>query len=177
MHSISRKLAIALLFILTPISVAAQWIDREGNRLAETENMKSVGNFAVQILLTADEKAFRHTWNTSSTPPTLHATQSVSRGTAISAMIVFHGCVATPDGKCDATVSFTLVSPDGKHTPAGSGPLWIDPPLQDRFSLSNASLTIGFDKTDATGPYKVLATATDNVSGKTLQVAAAFTVL
>lgn len=174
-HRIIPMFVIALL--LLPIGVAAQWIDREGKRLAETESMKSDGDFGAHIILTADDKTFRNTWNTSSTPPKLDSAQSVSRGAAISAMIVFHGCVPTPIGKCDVIVNFTLVSPDGKHAPAGSGPVWTDSPLQGKLLLSNASCTVGFDETDAVGAYRVFATVTDRVSGKTLQVSAPFNLL
>ena len=139
--------------------------------------MKSAGDFGVQIVLTADDKKFRTSWSRSTTPPSLQSANTVQRGAPISAMIIFHGCTPTRTGNCDATVAFALVAPDGKITPAGDGPLWASPPLQGKLLLSNASVTIGFDKTDLVGTYRIQATATDKVSGKKIQVSAPFSLL
>jgi len=170
---VRRVLAVALLALSG--AVAAQWIDRNGHRLPDSEAMRHEGNFGVQLLLTVDDTAFRAAWSRSSTPPTLPTTHTVVRGQAISAMIVFHGCTAGPGGRCEAAVEFTRVAPDGTRTPAGSGPLWTGAPAQGKLLRSAASMTIDFGTTDTPGAYKVLATASDQVSGKSLQVSAPFT--
>lgn len=41
--------------------------------------------------------------------------------------------------------------------------------------LAMASVSIAFDKTDAPGRYKILATATDRVAGKKVLLSAPFT--
>ena len=139
--------------------------------------MKSAADFGVQVVLTADDKKFREIWNRAVTPPSLQTINTVQRGAPISAMIIFHGCAPARSGKCDASVSFTLIAPDGKKTAAGDGPLWTAPPLPGKFLLSNASVTIAFDKTDPKGIYRIQATATDRVSGKNIQVSAPFSLL
>ncbi len=169
-------LAQALLtLLLIPLSVGAQWVDRDGKQLVPTESMKSDGNFGVQIVLTADDDSFRKNWHSGTTPPTLRTTSTVARGKSISAMVVFHGCTSGPGGKCDAVVEFTLLAPDGKATPAGAGPLWGQAPVQGKLLLAPASVSIAFDKTDAPGRYKILATAIDKVAGKKVQLSAPFT--
>lgn len=92
-------------------------------------------------------------------------------------MILFHGCVANATGRCDGHVSFALVDPDGKAIPAGEGPLWKGPPASRQILLSDASLTVGFDQSDKVGTYRILATVTDRVAGKRIQVSAPFAVL
>ncbi|MBA3595739.1 MAG: hypothetical protein H0W47_18435 [Polaromonas sp.] len=164
-----------LTLLLVPLSVTAQWTDRDGKQLAPTESMKSDGNFGVQIVLTADDDGFRKSWHSPAAPPTLRTTNTVARGASISAMVIFHGCTAGLGGKCDAAVTFTLLSPDGKSTHAGAGPLWGQAPVQGKLLLAPASVSIAFDKTDAPGRYKILATATDKVTGKKVQLSAPFT--
>ena len=139
--------------------------------------MRSVGDFGVHIVLTADDKKFRDGWNRSATPPRLQSTNTVQRGAAISAMIIFHGCAPTRTGNCDATVDFALVAPDGRITPAGDGPIWKNPPLKGKLLLSNASAAIAFDRADMPGRYKIQATVTDKVSGRRIQVSAPFSLL
>jgi hypothetical protein len=92
-------------------------------------------------------------------------------------MIMFHGCVAGTAGKCNGLVRFSLVAPDGTITPGGEGPLWTGRPMRGQILLSNASMTVGFDKSDKVGKYKILATVIDKEAGKQLQVSVPFTLL
>ncbi|MFT5534056.1 MAG: hypothetical protein ACI802_002299 [Candidatus Paceibacteria bacterium] len=157
--------------------VFAQWIDREGRRLPDTDRMKTNGDLGIQIVLTSSASKFRDTWNKSATPPRLESSDSVRRGGEISAMIVFHGCSAGTSGTCNALVRFSLVSPDGTITPGGEGPLWTGRPIRGQILLSNATMTVGFDKTDKAGKYKILAIVIDKEAGKQLQVSVPFTLL
>jgi hypothetical protein len=163
-----------ILLMLGTSSTTPQWIDRQGRPLPQTPSMKSHGNLGVQLVLTPDEKSFRHTWNTATAAPQLRSTDSLRRGEQISAMILFHGCTAGRSGKCDGDVKFTLIDPSGKNVPAGEGPLWSLPPQIGRLLLSDTSLTVGFDANDKPGTYKVQATVTDKVSGKKLDLVAPF---
>ncbi len=167
--------AAVLLAITTAGPACAQWIDRQGKRLPETEQMKSQGDLGVNIVLTPNEAKFRDTWNKSSTTPRLDSIDKVGRGGAISAMIMFHGCVAGASGACNALVRYALETPDGKIIPTGEGPLWTGRPIMGKILMSNSSVTIGFDKSDAAGKYKIHATVIDKVSGRQLQVSAPFT--
>ena len=169
----SLLLIAASLLLTAPVS--AQWIDRDGWRLPDTDRMKSHGDLGVQIVLTSSEAKFRDTWNKSTAPPRLETTDTVRRGGKISALIVFHGCAAGAAGTCNAVVRFALVAPDGTVTPAGEGPLWAGPPVKGRMLLANASMTVGFDNSDKVGQYKVLATVIDKEAGKQLQVSVPFT--
>lgn len=139
--------------------------------------MKSDGNMGVQLVLTPDETKFRDAWNTATAAPQLRSADTLRRGEKISAMILVHGCTAARSGNCDVDVKFILIDPTGKKVPAGEGPLWSLPPQSGRILLSNTSLTVGFDSTDQPGAYKLQAHVTDNVSGKKLELVAAFKLL
>ncbi|MEW9899223.1 hypothetical protein ABWL39_11405 [Chitinivorax sp. PXF-14] len=162
-----------LVFLVALLSLAAHgaWIDPTGKAIPDTESMRSAGDFGVQIVLTADEDRFRQAWNTSKTPPRLSTTNTVRLGAAVSALLIFHGCAPDAEGVCDVVVEFVLEDADGKKTPAGGGPVWIGKPMQQRFlQLGQASMSVGFDKTDPVGDYKITANVKDRVSGRSLSV-------
>lgn len=167
------KWCLTLLFSLLPFAAQGAWIDPGGKPLPDTEAMRSAGDFGVQIVLTADEEQFRQTWNSSKTPPKLSSTNTVRLGSPVSALLIFHGCSPNAGGVCDVVSEFILEGPDGSKVPAGGGPVWSGKPMQQRLlQLGQASMTVGFDKSDPVGVYKIIANVKDKVSGKTLSVVA-----
>ena len=171
------KWCLALLVALLPLAAHSAWIDRTGRPVPDTESMRSAGDFGVQIVLTADEGRFRKTWNSPRPPPKLSTTNTVRLGESVSAFLIFHGCSPNIEGVCDVVAEFILEGADGKRTPAGSAPVWSEQPMkQRRLQLGQASMTIGFDKTDPVGDYKVTAIVNDKVAGRTLSVVSRLTV-
>ena len=66
-----------------------------------------------------------------------------------------------------------MEEPGGRKVSAGGGPVWSEKPMPPgMLQLGQASLAMGFDKTDAPGEYKVTAKVRDKVSGHTLSVTA-----
>jgi hypothetical protein len=167
------KWCLTLLVALLPFAAQSAWIDPTGKPIPDTESMRSAGNFGVQIVLAADEGQFRQTWNSSKTPPNLTTTNAVRIGGTVSALLIFHGCTPNGGGVCDVVSEFILEGPDGTKTPAGGGPVWSGKPMQQRIlQLGQASMTVGFDKTDPLGDYKITANIKDKVSGQALSVVA-----
>ncbi len=165
------KWCLTLLFALLPFAAHSAWIDSTGKPIPDTESMRSAGDFGVQIVLTADEGQFRQTWNSSKTPPKLSTTNTVRLGTSVSALLIFHGCSPNVAGVCDIIAEFALEDTDGKRMPAGGGSVWSGKPMQQRLlQLGQASMTVGFDKTDPVGDYKITANVKDKVSGRALSV-------
>jgi hypothetical protein len=148
----------------------AGWVDEHGKPVTDRENMRSAGDFGVQLILTPSEKEFVQTWNTSSSPPKLRVANSVRRGSSVSAILIFQGCTPNASGKFDVVTEFALVAPDGTRTPWGGGPVCTAEPVRGKLQLGNASMTVNFDATDAVGMYKLLATVKDKVSGTTLDL-------
>ncbi len=167
------KWFLILLIALLPFSAYSAWIDPAGKPIPDTESMRSAGDFGVQIMLTANEGQFRQAWNSSRTPPRLSTTNTVRLGGSVSALLIFHGCSPNAGGVCDVASEFILEAPDGSKTPAGGGPVWSGKPMQQRhLQLGQASMTVGFDKTDPVGDYKITANIKDKVSGRSLVVVA-----
>lgn len=167
------KWCLTLLIALLPLAAQSGWIDPTGKSIADTENMRSAGDFGVQIVLTANEGQFRQTWNSSATPPKLTTTNTIRLGETVSALLIFHGCTPNASGVCNVVSEFVLEGPDGSKMPAGGGPVWSGKPMQQRLlQLGQASMTLGFDKTDPIGNYKVTANVKDKVSGQVLTVTA-----
>lgn len=166
------KWCFALLVALLPLAAQSGWIDPTGKSIPDTENMRSARNFGIQIVLTANEDQFRQTWNSSTTPPKLTTTNTVRLGKKVSALLIFHGCVPNVSGVCDVVSEFILEGPDKSKIPVGGGPVWSGKPMQQRLlQLGQASMTVGFDKTDPIGDYKIIANVKDKVSGQVLSVA------
>jgi hypothetical protein len=135
--------------------------------------MRSAGDFGVQVVLTPDDRQFRQTWNSSQGTPKLSSTGSVRLGSSVSAVLIFHGCEPGAAGVCDVVSEFAVESPDGARTPAGGGPVWSLAPMQaGLLQLGQATMTVGFDKADPVGDYKVIANVKDKVSGRAVTVIA-----
>ncbi len=167
------KWCLALLIAFLPLVAQGGWIDRTGKQISDTESTRSVGDFGVQIVLTANEGQFRQIWNSSTTPPKLTTTNTVRLGEAVSALLIFHGGVPNDSGVCDVVSKFILEAPNGSKTTAGGGNVWSGKPMQPgRLQLGQASMTVGFDKSDPVGDYKITANVNDNVSGRALSVMA-----
>jgi hypothetical protein len=47
-------------------SAQAQWIDKQGNKLADTEDRKSIGSLGAEIVFTTDAKGLEERWRTPS---------------------------------------------------------------------------------------------------------------
>lgn len=167
-----------LLFAMSlPLIAQSAWIDSSGKPIADTESMRSAGNFGAQVVLTPDDEQFRQAWNSTKGTPKLNSTNSVRLGSPVTAVLIFHGCSPNAAGVCDVVSEFIIESPDGVKTPAGGGPVWSGVPLQDGLlQLGQASMTVGFDKTDPVGDYKVIANVKDKISDRTLNLIVRFKV-
>ncbi|NTV15789.1 MAG: hypothetical protein HGA96_17975 [Desulfobulbaceae bacterium] len=167
------KWYLALLLAFLPVAAQGAWIDATGKALPDTENMRSAGDFAIQMVLTADESLFRQTWNAATAAPKLRTTNTARLGQAVSALLIFHGCAPNVAGVCDVVAEFILEGPDGNKSPAGGGPVWSEKPMPERLlQLGQASMTVGFEQSDPVGNYTITANVKDQVSGKTLSVIA-----
>lgn len=160
---------------LFPLAGNCAWIDSKGNPVPNTDSMKSAGDFGVQLILTPDEKEFRHIWNSTTGTPKVVSTNKVNVGSSIGGVLVFSGCKAGRNGACNVSVEFFLEAPNGALTPAGGGPVWsLKPPQPRVLMLGQASVTVGFDKSDALGTYKLIANVTDKISRQTLRLSSPF---
>lgn len=167
---------IILILLAIPVFTQASWKNKEGV-LQDTESMRSVGDFGVQIMLTPNDKQFRKTWESTEGTPKVETTNSITQNSTIAAVLIFHGCTPKTDGYCDVISRFFLVNPDGSKVPGGGGPVWTGKPMPDGvMQLGRASMSLSFSDADPLGEYKIIAEVRDRVSGNQLSLASSFTV-
>ena len=171
------KRLLFLLAVFFPLCAQSAWTDATGKPVPETESTRSDGPFAIQLVLTPDERRFRQVWNGTSGTPKLRTANSVRLGSSITAMLIFGGCTPNPSGVCNVVAEFFLVGPDGTKKPGGSGPVWSRAPLPaGLLELGHASMKVGFGANDRIGNYKMIANVKDKNSGRTLAVSSSFQV-
>ena len=128
------------------------------------------GAFKAMLFATEDSRGFQRAWEAPSHPP-VPTVGSVRRGKPVYAMVVFAGCTAGNEGKCDVEAEFTLLDPKGRpfHKPQ-TAVLWSEPPPADNVHLSPAAVEINVDSGASLGTYTLRALVTDKVAQKTLTV-------
>jgi hypothetical protein len=170
------KTLLLLAAALLPTLAQAGWVDATGKPLPDTESMRSLGDFGVQLVLTADERQFRRNWAGRELPQ-LPVAQAVMRGANLTGMILFHGCKAGPLGACDLVAELAIEAPDGSRTQVGASNVWsASPPAGGASQLGSDSVGMGIDPADPLGAYRLVALVRDRVANTSLTVAARFLV-
>lgn len=169
------KRVLALLAALLPLTVPNAWATG-GGAASGAQSIGRSGGLGVQLVLTADENAFRQAWS-QATPPALRVTQTVRQGGEVAALLIFDGCVANAAGVCDLVSEFVLENPDGSKVPASGGAVWQHKPAAPgMFQLGTVSIRMSFDQTDPVGDYRLWAEVRDKVSGNVVSVGTGLTV-
>ena len=172
------KYILWLVVIFFPLIAESAWVSPDGKSVQNIKNMRSDGDFGVHLVLTPDEKQFRHSWDTTNGTPNLRSTDTIHVGSSAAAMLIFHGCKPNTMGVCDVISIFTLEDPNGEKTSTGEYPIWTEaPPRAGLVQLGRASVNIGFSTTDPVGNYKITANVKDKISGRTLSLTENFKVV
>lgn len=162
--------AAALALLAGPLH--AGWTSATGSPLADTEDMRSTGLFGAQLVLTTDDTAFRKNWIATQGTPVLPATNHVTRGQHLRALVLFHGCKANAFGYCNVVADYSVQSPDGTVTPIGTGPVWKGVPSKMGYlQLGQVSADIPFVSTSPSGTYVVRAVVRDTVANAVVPLA------
>ncbi len=128
----------------------------------------------------ADPKAVLAAWSESERPATLQGDGRMLRGEPMFTFVVFRGCRTDARGNCNLTADFEVDDPQGRPYVQQKGVrTWVDrPPAPEPASM----LGIGYmglvvEKKDATGPYRVRMTLTDQIAGVSLHTEQVLTVV
>jgi hypothetical protein len=126
---------------------------------------KSSGDFGAMMLLTDRYQDFVKEWEKPDTPNLRPPSGPLHRGQSIVAVVLFAGCKAKNE-RCESTVDFRVLKPDGSTYAERSGlVLWDGPPPAGRnLQLSRANLGIGIEPTDPLGEYRITAVVADRVA-------------
>src|SRR3546814_7055736 len=108
-----RLLGVILTWLLCA-SAHAEWIDKQGNPIPDSDDRKSNGQFIAQLIFITDEQEFFNKWGTPSESVYLDSVDSITINHPISFFVIFGGCQPDPDGNCNVTMQFKVTQPDGK---------------------------------------------------------------
>jgi hypothetical protein len=133
------------------------------------------GNFGAQLVLTDNEAEFMKSWNSSNGHPTLKTADTVRRGSPIVAMILFTGCKADVQKKCNVIVKYKTHGPKGVSSESPEFPVWTAAaPKDNLLYLGTTHTSIAVEKNEPIGKYRLEAIVTDKVSGTTLNLETRF---
>ncbi len=94
------------------------------------------------------------------------------------AILIFRGCNADAQGKCDVVEEVTMRNPAGLRTPMITAKVWNAEPLpKGAQQIGMNGVKIAFGKSEALGIYELLARVTDKVTGVNLVVSTKLKVL
>jgi hypothetical protein len=171
-----------ILFFLIALSLPASagWIDKQGNEIADSDNMKSANSFIAQQIITDDEKQAFKNWGTPSQSVYFPTSDKIERNKIITALIVFGGCAADANGNCDLKMQITVYQPDGAiYSKLPVMEVWSGKPAppDKSLGLSVGYLRVIIEDGEQLGKYKVATKVTDEISGDSMLLTSYFTVI
>lgn len=172
------QILVFLLLMLPAISNAA-WKDMQGNKLEDTEWMKSSEEFGAQLLLIGDEKEFFKRWSTPSKVVNFTTIDKLYKGESLIAPIIFNGCYENSEGKCNVTVDYQVLQPNGKiYADVPTMEIWTNKPApaEGMLELGVGYLKLVIEPEDLIGTYTVNATVTDHIKDASFTLVKQFNV-
>ena len=172
---------LAVLLVLYTLDSWAQWYNpNTGAPVPDTESRKRSGDFGAMLTVTGNVKSFLDEWykTAESHTPRLETTDKVKRGEIIGALLFFSGC-GTEGEKCNATVDFKVLSPNGSVYGEHNGSrIWPGPAAKKAVVLlSQARLEVRIEPNDPIGEYVVLASLKDSATKGVFQLRQKFKVV
>ena len=129
-------------------------------------NIAEKDGFGVMQVAASDAAAFIAAWKVGD-----GAKNETTRTVAdkpLFTLLIFRGCKADADGKCDIVADFAINRPDGTVNEDNKGVVvWNKPAPADpkKPMIGDGALGYGVDSEGPFGDYRVVATVTDKVAG------------
>lgn len=155
----------------------AEWINKQGASLPDSEDRKAIGNFGAKLILVDDEQALFRRWATPSETVDLKTVEGVTINQPISALVIFSGCKPSAKKQCNVSMRFRVIQPDGKvysETPVME--VWQNKPAPraGTLELSIQYLKIIIEPHEQRGRYTIQAQVRDDNAGTVLSLQRAF---
>ena len=144
--------------LLAFTSAHAQWIDKQGNRIAHTDDRKAIGSFGAEIVFITKAEVLEERWRTPSETVNIDSVDNVRINEPIYAFVVFSGCKPSVAGKCNVSMSFRVLRPDGNvYADTPSVEVWQDKqaPPGRALALSVQYLRVRIEPHEQRGRYTV----------------------
>lgn len=160
-----------LAFLAILIAAAAAPAVAQNREMPNVSPVAEVEGLRISLVHTADRDAFYRAWNAGARD--LPVTNRAVRGRQLAVIVIFQGCRAAADGKCNLTGEFTYLRPDGSVEGKIDGTLWARPPARDgSASASPEGPALEIDPYDPMGTWTVRVRVTDNVRGVSVETEA-----
>lgn len=176
MNEISAFLLSA--FILTSPIAKAGWVDKQGNPIPDSDNMKSVGDLIAQLVITDNEAQVLKNWGTPSQSVYFPTADKIEVNKIITVFVVFGGCAVDAKGNCDLRMQITVYQPDGKvYSKLPVMEVWSDKPVPPNRSLglSVEYMRVIIEPGEQLGRYKIDTTVIDKISSNSMMLTSHFT--
>jgi hypothetical protein len=167
------RLISVLSILLACVSAQAQWTDKAGDLIPDSDDRKSNGGFIAQLIFVTNEQEFFEKWDTPSETVHLDSIETVAINQPISSFVIFGGCQADPTGNCHVTMRFKVTQPDGKiYTETPVMEVWRSRPAPPGRSLEASAeyLKIIVEPDEQRGSYVVMVTVTDQNTGASIEL-------
>ena len=174
------KVATFSLSILLSTTVFGGWVDKQGNKIPDSDHMKSVGNLIARQVITDNEAQALKNWGTPSESVYFLTADKIERNKIITAFIVFGGCSADDKGLCDLRMQITVYQPDGKiYSKLPVMEVWSNKPVPPNrtLGLSVGYMRVLIEDGEQLGKYKVATKVMDKVSGNSMLLTSYFTAI
>jgi hypothetical protein len=151
-----RFVLIAMLIL--PALVNAGWVDKNGNHLMDTPNMKSRGAFGALMLLTAKEKETFEKWDIPSAEVFIDTADTFKKNEFVTVLIFFVGCGVNQIGQCNLAVKFKVIQPDGGiYADLPQQEAWTgESPSDNTVQMGTSYIKIRIEDNEPLGKYEVL---------------------
>ncbi|MEW8660458.1 MAG: hypothetical protein AB2603_19270 [Candidatus Thiodiazotropha endolucinida] len=168
---------LSLLILLSSVA-KAEWVDKQGNPIPDSDNMKSVGDLIAQLVITDNEAQVLENWGTPSQSVYFPTADKIERNKIITAFVVFGGCAIDANGNCDLGMQITVYQPDGKvYSKLPVMEVWSGKPVPPNRSLglSVEYMRVIIEPGEQLGKYKIDTKVIDKNSGKSMMLTSYFT--
>jgi hypothetical protein len=162
------KIILVMMALLLSPNVNAEWVDKQGKVLPNTDDRKSSGSFGAQLIFTDNDQALIKKWAIPSVTVDIDAVETIQINKPINLFVIFSGCMANKSGNCNVSMRFRVIQPDGKvYFEAPAMEVWHDKPAppDHTLELSVGYLKITIEPHEQRGHYTVQTQVRDDNSG------------
>ena len=172
------NLALIIITLLVHSVANAGWVDKQGNKIPDSDNMKSAGDLIAQLVITDNEPQVLKNWGTPSQSVYFPTADKIERNKIITAFIVFGCCAVDANGNCDLRMQITVYQPDGKvYSKLPVMEVWSGKPVPPNRSLglSVEYMRVIIEPGEQLGKYKIDTKVIDKISSNNMILTSHFT--
>ena len=166
--------------MLLAIAASAGWVDKQGNKIPDSDHMKSAGDLVAQLVITDNEPQVLKNWGTPSQSVYFPTADKIERNKIITAFVVFGGCAVDANGNCDLRMQITVYQPDGTiYSRLPVMEVWSGRPVPPNkiLGLSVEYMRVIIEPDEPLGKYQIDTKIMDKIGGKNMVLTSYFTAI